>query len=59
MPKEIKFGTSGWREIVAGGIHVSQHSAGGDGDSEIRCVAEPGPQVLVGRDPRFLGEMLC
>ena len=59
MPAEIKFGTSGWRAILAdeftmanvrravGGIAKYVAAQRGQADSR---------RVLVGRDPRFLGE---
>jgi len=62
MPTEIKFGTSGWRAILADEFTLAnvRRAVGGIA----RYVAsQPAPQgqgsghrVLVGRDPRFLGE---
>lgn len=57
MATEIKFGTSGWRAIVADEFTFANVRRAVTGIA--RYVAEQGgePAVLVGRDPRFLGEM--
>lgn len=57
MAKEIKFGTSGWREIVAEDFTFPNVRRAVTGIAKY-VASQPGPQtVLVGRDPRFLGEM--
>ena len=60
MPTQIKFGTSGWRAVMAEGFTFAnvQRAVGGIA----RYVASQKPQgarVIVGRDPRFLGETFC
>ena len=57
MPTEIKFGTSGWRAIVAEEFTLANIRRAVTGIAKY-VAAQPGSQkVLVGRDPRFLGEM--
>jgi phosphoglucomutase len=57
MPKEIKFGTSGWREIVAEEFTFPNIRRAVTGIAKY-VASQPGPHtVLVGRDPRFMGEM--
>lgn len=57
MTAEIKFGTSGWRAIVAEEFTLSNIRRAVAGIAQY-VVAQSGPKtVLVGRDPRFLGEM--
>jgi alpha-D-glucose phosphate-specific phosphoglucomutase len=52
----IKFGTSGWRAIVADEFTVENIRLAVAGIAEY-VKTQPGPhRVLVGRDPRFLGE---
>ncbi len=60
MPTQIKFGTSGWRAVMAEEFTFAnvQRAVGGIA----RYVASQKPQgarVIVGRDPRFLGETFC
>jgi phosphoglucomutase len=57
MPTEIHFGTSGWRAIVADEFTLPNIRRAVVGIS--RYVAkQPGKHsILVGRDPRFMGEM--
>ncbi|MGB9236921.1 MAG: phosphoglucomutase/phosphomannomutase family protein [Terriglobales bacterium] len=60
MLTQIKFGTSGWRAVVAeeftfANVHRAVHGIA-------RYVASQKPsgaKVIVGRDPRFLGETFC
>ena len=60
MPTQIKFGTSGWRAVMAEEftfVNVRRAVTG-----IARYVASQkaqGVRVIVGRDPRFLGETLC
>src|SRR5215467_8978247 len=60
MPTQIKFGTSGWRAVMAEEFTFAnvRRALGGIA----RYVKSQKPQaarVIVGRDPRFLGETLC
>jgi alpha-D-glucose phosphate-specific phosphoglucomutase len=56
MSTAIKFGTSGWRAIVADEFTVSNIELAVAGIAAY-VKTLPGPhRVLVGRDPRFLGE---
>ena len=57
MNAEIKFGTSGWRAIVAEEFTLGNIRRAVAGIAQY-VAAQNGPKtVLVGRDPRFLGEM--
>jgi alpha-D-glucose phosphate-specific phosphoglucomutase len=62
MATQIKFGTSGWRAVMAeeftfANVHRAVHgiaryvSSQGSNGSKVK--------VIVGRDPRFLGESFC
>jgi alpha-D-glucose phosphate-specific phosphoglucomutase len=56
MTNAIKFGTSGWRAIVADEFTVANIRLAVAGIAEY-VKTQPKPhRVLVGRDPRFLGE---
>lgn len=56
MATQIKFGTSGWRAIVADEFTISNIRRAVTGIAKF-VAAQPGAKtVLVGRDPRFLGE---
>ncbi|MGB7189995.1 MAG: phosphoglucomutase/phosphomannomutase family protein [Acidobacteriaceae bacterium] len=56
MAVEIKFGTSGWRAIVAEEFTLANIRRAVTGIAKY-VAAQPGTHsVLVGRDPRFLGE---
>ncbi len=56
MPTEIKFGTSGWRAIVAEEFTFDNIRRAVTGIAKF-VASQPGSHsVLVGRDPRFLGE---
>jgi phosphoglucomutase len=60
MTTQIKFGTSGWRAIMAEDFTFANVRRAVSGIA--RYVAEQRPtgaQVVVGRDPRFLGETFC
>ena len=57
MAAEIKFGTSGWRAVVAEGFTFENVRRAAAGIARY-VVSQNGPRtVLVGRDTRFLGEM--
>jgi len=56
MAVEIKFGTSGWRAVVAEEFTLANIRRAVTGIARY-VTSQPGPRtVLVGRDPRFLGE---
>src|SRR5579875_1193577 len=56
MAVEIKFGTSGWRAIVADEFTLANIRRAVTGIAKY-VASQQGPRtVLVGRDPRFLGE---
>ncbi len=56
MPTEIKFGTSGWRAILADEFTIPNIRRAVTGIAKY-VAAQPGEhRVIVGRDPRFLGE---
>ena len=56
MPTQIKFGTSGWRSIVADEFTMTNIRRAVTGIAKF-VAEQPGAHtVLVGRDPRFLGE---
>src|SRR5258708_5008679 len=57
MPTKIKFGTSGWRAIIADEFTIANVRRALTGIA--RHVAEQKPigaKVIVGRDPRYMGE---
>ena len=57
MPTEIKFGTSGWRAIVAEEFTFANVRRAVTGIARYVASQKPsGAKVIVGRDPRFLGE---
>ena len=57
MPAQIKFGTSGWRAVIADEFTYANTKRAITGIA--RYVAGTGtssPRLVIGRDPRFLGE---
>ena len=59
MPTAIKFGTSGWRAIVADEFTFNNVRRALTGIARYVSSQKPaGARVVVGRDPRFLGETL-
>ena len=57
---QIKFGTSGWRAIVAEEFTFANVRRAVTGIARYVAEQKPsGARVLVGRDPRFLGETFC
>src|SRR5258707_4319913 len=57
MATQIKFGTSGWRAIVAEEFTFENIRRAVHGISRYVALQNPkSPKVIVGRDPRFLGE---
>ena len=60
MPTQIKFGTSGWRAIVAEEFTFANVRRAVTGIARYVTSQKPsGARVIVGRDPRFLGETFC
>src|SRR5215471_18468751 len=60
MTTQIKFGTSGWRAIVAEDFTFENVRRAVHGISRHVVSQKPsGAKVIVGRDPRFLGETFC
>src|SRR6516164_6896041 len=56
----IKFGTSGWRAVVAEEFTFGNVRRAVTGIARyVRSQKPNGPKVIVGRDPRLLGETLC
>src|SRR2546427_11981555 len=60
MATQIKFGTSGWRAIVAEEFTFANVRRAVTGIARYVSGQKPsGARVIVGRDPRFLGETFC
>jgi phosphoglucomutase len=60
MTTQIKFGTSGWRAIVAEDFTFANVRRALTGIARYVASQKPsGARVIVGRDPRFLGETFC
>jgi phosphoglucomutase len=60
MPTQIKFGTSGWRAVIAEEFTIANVRRAVHGIARYVVSKKPsGARVIVGRDPRFLGETLC
>ncbi len=58
MPVAIKFGTSGWRGIIADDFTLDNVRRAVTGIARYVASQKPhGAAVIVGRDPRFLGEI--
>jgi len=60
MATQIKFGTSGWRAVMAeeftfANVHRAVHGIA----RYVSAKKASGAEVIVGRDPRFLGESFC
>jgi phosphoglucomutase len=59
MATEIKFGTSGWRAVIADDFTIANVRRALTGIARYVQSQKPrGARLLVGRDPRFLGETL-
>ena len=59
MTTAIKFGTSGWRAIIADEFTVANVRRAVTGIARYVASEKPrGARIVVGRDPRFLGETL-
>jgi phosphoglucomutase len=60
MATQIKFGTSGWRAVMAEEFTFVNVKRAVSGIARYVASQVPtGARVIVGRDPRFLGEALC
>jgi phosphoglucomutase len=60
MLTQIKFGTSGWRAVMAGEFTFANvRRAVGGIARYVASQKRQGARVIVGRDPRFLGETFC
>lgn len=60
MLTQIKFGTSGWRAVMAEEFTYANVRRAVGGIARYVASQKPkGARVIVGRDPRFLGETFC
>jgi phosphoglucomutase len=60
MTTQIKFGTSGWRAVMAEEFTFANvRRAVGGIARYVAAQKKQGARVIVGRDPRFLGETFC
>lgn len=60
MTTQIKFGTSGWRAVMAEEFTFANVRRSVDGIARyVVSQKKEGARVIVGRDPRFLGETFC
>jgi len=60
MTTEIKFGTSGWRAVIAEDFtFINVHRAVHGIARYVSSQKSKGAKVIIGRDPRFLGETFC
>jgi phosphoglucomutase len=60
MATQIKFGTSGWRAVMAEEFTFANVRRAVSGIARYVVSQRPsGARVIVGRDPRFLGETFC
>jgi phosphoglucomutase len=60
MAPQIKFGTSGWRAVIAEEFTIANVRRAVCGIARYVVSQKPvGAKVIVGRDPRFLGEVFC
>jgi phosphoglucomutase len=60
MTTQIKFGTSGWRAVMAEEFTFVNVRRAVTGIARYVASQKPrGARVIVGRDPRFLGETFC
>ncbi|HEY1270418.1 MAG TPA: phosphoglucomutase/phosphomannomutase family protein [Terriglobales bacterium] len=60
MATQIKFGTSGWRAVMAEEFTFANVRRAVHGIARYVASQKPtGGHVIVGRDPRFLGETFC
>ena len=60
MATQIKFGTSGWRAVMAEEFTFANVRRAVSGIARyVASQKSSGARVIVGRDPRFLGETFC
>jgi phosphoglucomutase len=60
MTTQIKFGTSGWRAVMAEEFTFANVRRAVNGIARyVKSYRPQGARVIVGRDPRFLGETFC
>src|SRR6476659_4659451 len=60
MTTQIKFGTSGWRAVMAEEFTFTNVRRAVSGIARyVKSLKPEGARVIVGRDPRFLGETFC
>src|SRR5256885_14936645 len=60
MTTQIKFGTSGWRAVMAEEFTFANVRRAVNGIARyVVSQKAQGARVIVGRDPRFLGETFC
>ncbi len=60
MVTQIKFGTSGWRAVMAEDFTFANVNRAVHGIARyVSSQKSKAPKVIVGRDPRFLGETFC
>src|SRR5881409_93418 len=60
MATQIRFGTSGWRAVMAEEFTFANVRRAVAGIARYVVSQKPqGARVIVGRDPRFLGETFC
>src|SRR6266699_359701 len=60
MPTQIKFGTSGWRAVMAEEFTFSNVRRAINGIARyVKSQRSDGARVIIARDPRFLGETFC
>src|SRR5213083_1309621 len=60
MATQIHFGTSGWRAVMAEEFTFANVRRAVTGIARyVASQRPPGARVIVGRDPRFLGETFC
>ena len=60
MTTQIKFGTSGWRAVMAEEFTFANVQRAVHGIARyVVSQKQDGARVIVGRDPRFLGETFC
>jgi len=60
MLTQIRFGTSGWRAVMAEEFTFANVRRAVGGIARYLATQKPqGARVIVGRDPRFLGETFC
>src|ERR1700684_2501181 len=59
MLTQIKFGTFGWRAVVAEEFTCENVRRASTGIARFIASRNPQGKVVVGRDPRFMGETFC